>query len=43
VGAIDAAELAVLAKDVDRALAPYTDRDGLVLPMQTWLISARSN
>ena len=41
VGAIDAAELAVLAKDVDRALAPYTERDGVVLPMQTWLISAR--
>ena len=41
VGAIDTAELAVLAKDVDHVLAPYTDRDGVVLPMQTWLISAR--
>jgi len=41
VGAIDAAELAVLAKEVDRVLAPYTDHGGVVLPMQTWLISAR--
>ena len=33
--------LAGLAGELDRVLAPYADDDGIALPMQTWLISAR--
>jgi ubiquinone/menaquinone biosynthesis C-methylase UbiE len=41
VGALDPPRLAALADELDGVLAPYTDDDGTVLPMQTWLISAR--
>jgi hypothetical protein len=33
--------LAGLAGELDRVLAPFADDDGIALPMQTWLISAR--
>jgi hypothetical protein len=31
----------VLTRSLDHVLEPYVDDDGLVLPMQTWLVTAR--
>jgi ubiquinone/menaquinone biosynthesis C-methylase UbiE len=36
VGALDASRRDALLAQVDRALAPYTDDDGVVFPMETW-------
>jgi ubiquinone/menaquinone biosynthesis C-methylase UbiE len=41
VGTLGPARLAGLAGELDRVLAPYADDDGIVLPMQTWLVGAR--
>jgi hypothetical protein len=30
-----------LARDLDQTLAEWTDDDGLVSPMETWLATAR--
>jgi ubiquinone/menaquinone biosynthesis C-methylase UbiE len=41
VGALDPDRQARLAAELERDLAPYTDDDGVALPMQTWLATAR--
>jgi ubiquinone/menaquinone biosynthesis C-methylase UbiE len=37
---LDPALVDRLGEQLERALAPYTDDDGVVLPMQTWLVTA---
>jgi hypothetical protein len=41
VGALDDGGRAALIAHVDQALVPYMDDDGVVFPMETWLIVAR--
>jgi SAM-dependent methyltransferase len=40
VGALDAAGWQALADDMRDVLAPHADDDGIVFPMQTWLVTA---
>jgi SAM-dependent methyltransferase len=40
VGALDTSRRDALLAHVDRTLAPYTDDDGVVFPMQTWFALA---
>ena len=40
VGALGTARLDALVTDLDRALTPYTDDEGMIVPMQTWLATA---
>jgi hypothetical protein len=40
-GALDAGAQAALARDLDHALQAYVDDDGVVLPIQAWLVTAR--
>ena len=37
---LDPAEVEGLGAELERDLAPYADDDGVVLPMQTWLVTA---
>jgi hypothetical protein len=37
---LDPALVERLGDPLERVLAPYTDDDGVVLPMQTWLATA---
>jgi SAM-dependent methyltransferase len=39
-GLLDPALVDRLGEQLERDLAPYTDDDGVVLPMQTWLATA---
>lgn len=41
IAALEPHRLAALADDVERALHPYSEGDGIVLPMQTFLVAAR--
>ena len=41
VGALDPARREALFDDVDRRLESHVDDDGLVVPMQTWLVTAQ--
>jgi hypothetical protein len=38
---LDPAQVDRLGGQLGRGPAPYTDDDGVVLPMRTWLVSAR--
>lgn len=40
VGALDANVRSALARDLQSALQPYRDDDGVIFPVQTWLITA---
>jgi ubiquinone/menaquinone biosynthesis C-methylase UbiE len=40
VGMLDANVRRALARDLQRALQPYRDDDGVIFPVQTWLITA---
>ncbi len=40
-GAVEPARVDRLAGELERELVAYTDDDGVVLPMQTWLGTAR--
>ena len=42
VGALEPAALRELVEDVSRSLEAYADDDGVLLPMQTWLLTARA-
>jgi SAM-dependent methyltransferase len=37
---LDPAQVEGLGAEIERDLAPYADDDGVVLPMQTWLVTA---
>ena len=37
---LDPAQVEGLGAELERDLAPYADDDGVVLPMQTWLVTA---
>jgi len=41
VGALAPDRAAALEEEVDRALAPFVDDDGVTFPMETWLVSAQ--
>jgi ubiquinone/menaquinone biosynthesis C-methylase UbiE len=41
VGALDRDRTDALIREVDSALASYVDDDGVIYPLQTWLVSAR--
>jgi SAM-dependent methyltransferase len=41
IGALESNRLVALADDVERVLNPYSEGDGIVLPMQTFLVAAR--
>jgi hypothetical protein len=37
---LDANVRRALTRDLQRALQPYSDDDGVIFPVQTWLITA---
>jgi SAM-dependent methyltransferase len=41
VGVLPAERLAALEEEVERALAPFVDDDGVTFPMETWLVRAQ--
>jgi hypothetical protein len=41
VGDLAADRVAALEEEVDRALAPFADDDGVTFPMETWLLRAQ--
>jgi hypothetical protein len=41
VGALDPEVREALARDLDWALHAYVDDEGVVFPMQTWLVTGR--
>jgi SAM-dependent methyltransferase len=42
VGALEDSRREALIAGLDRVLAPYADDNGIVFPMQTWLVTARA-